>query len=75
MTPEQAIQWIEDHTTLHMSVEFLYVVDGYELTMMYDSNPVYKPFHGETIVAAEPRQPYAMIFNPSHVKASADIAR
>lgn len=52
MTPEQVLQWIEDHTTLHMTVALLYVVDGYELTLQYDGSPVFAPFHGETVADA-----------------------
>lgn len=48
----ERLDWIEAQHTLHRSVEFLYVVDGYEVEYLYDGNPVTKPFRGETLRAA-----------------------
>ncbi|OCP21944.1 MULTISPECIES: hypothetical protein [unclassified Ensifer] len=46
---QQMIDWIEANTTLHRTVEFLYVVDGYECTVCHDDHPIAGPFKGETL--------------------------
>lgn len=43
------LNWLEDSHTLHKAVEFLYVVDGFEVQHTYDDNPVGNPIHGETL--------------------------
>ena len=43
------IDWIEANTTLHRTVEFLYVVDGYTCTISHDEFPIAGPFWGETL--------------------------
>jgi FtsZ-binding cell division protein ZapB len=48
---EERLNWLEAQHTLHKSVEFLYVVDGYDCILMYDSNPK-QEFHGDTLRAA-----------------------
>jgi hypothetical protein len=37
---------------LHRQVDILYVVDGYEVTVTWDENPVSKSFHGESLFMA-----------------------
>jgi len=49
MTDTERLDWLESIHTLHMSVEFTYVVDGYEAQMQYDSNPLGPVFHSKTI--------------------------
>ena len=34
---DQLLSWIEEHSTLHTSVEILYVVDGYEVSVTNDN--------------------------------------
>lgn len=46
------LEWLQRQHTLHKAVEFLYVVDGYQLTFTYDSEPVGDTYHGATIVDA-----------------------
>ena len=45
------LKWIEDNETLHQRVEFLYVVDGYEVTLMHENGvtELSKTFRGATI--------------------------
>jgi len=52
VTGQEAIEWIERHTTLHTTVSMLYVVDGYEVTLLWDGNPISPVFHGETLLEA-----------------------
>ena len=49
-----AIKWLEDNHTLHTSVEILYVVDGYEVTVMHEDGvtPISKTYHGDTLLSA-----------------------
>lgn len=47
-----ALAWVENHTTLHKQVEILYVVDGYQVTITYDSELFLGPWHGETVLLA-----------------------
>jgi hypothetical protein len=51
LSDEARLQWIEDHLTLHTDVEFLYVVDGYQvsLTSTRPGEPREQEFHGETL--------------------------
>jgi hypothetical protein len=52
ITAEQALSWLEDMHTLHCSVHVLYVVDGYQLTLVVDCEPTKKTVHGDTLVGA-----------------------
>lgn len=47
-TDQDRLNWIESHTTLHRSVEILYVVDGYEVTVSDSTfgRAWEKTFHG-----------------------------
>lgn len=51
VTSKAIIDWLESMHTLHVSVQGLYVVDGYEVSIYYDDNPVYT-FHGKTLFDA-----------------------
>lgn len=48
---EQRLQWIEDHLTLHRDVELLYVVDGYQVTLLDTTpgRPYEREYLGETL--------------------------
>lgn len=46
------IAWLQDVSTLHRSVDILYVVDGYEVTVVWDGEPISDSFHGETVSEA-----------------------
>ena len=48
MTDKERLDWLEANHTLHKAVEILYVVDGYEVTLMHeDGYTVLSPaFHG-----------------------------
>lgn len=43
------LDWIERKHTLHKTVEFLYVVDGYQVQHTHDGCEVGDAFHGETL--------------------------
>ena len=51
---KDAIKWLEDNHPLHTSVEILYVVDGYEVTVMHENGvtPLSKTYRGETLLTA-----------------------
>lgn len=49
MTDSDRIDWIEENHTLHRTVEFLYVVTGYTVTILYDDEPIGWDFRGETL--------------------------
>lgn len=53
LTDKARLDWLQAQHTLHRAVEVLYVVDGYELTVTYDGNPItgYR-YHGDTLRAA-----------------------
>lgn len=42
MTDKERIDWLEKHHTLHKTVEFLYVVDGYKIAMCFDYSPFFQ---------------------------------
>lgn len=46
------IDWLQRMHTLHRSVEMLYVVDGYQVTVCWDGDPISTGYHGETLAAA-----------------------
>lgn len=51
LSDEARLQWMEDHLSLHKDVELLYVVDGYDLTLL-DTTPGMsgeRVYHGETL--------------------------
>jgi hypothetical protein len=48
----ERMAWLEANNTLHWTVEMLYVVDGYEVRLCYDGEPVHGPFKGESLGAA-----------------------
>lgn len=52
MGAEQALAWIEQNSTLHRSVDILYVVDGYEVSISHDGEPLPGTWRGETLLAA-----------------------
>lgn len=57
LTAEERLQWLEDMHTLHIAVEFLYVVDGFQATVTRDGDPLHgfshatdkTEYHGETL--------------------------
>lgn len=49
MTYYDKIEWLQKANTLHRQVDILYVVDGYDVTLMWDENPISEAFHGETL--------------------------
>lgn len=51
-TDAERLDWIEAQHTLHLAVEILYVVDGYELTLTYDGNPLTMLAKDDTLRAA-----------------------
>lgn len=49
-TDTEILDWLERQHTLHRSVDVLYVVDGYQVTITYDDEPIRgKEWHGETL--------------------------
>jgi hypothetical protein len=48
------LEWLEKHSTLHTSVEILYVVDGYEVTVVNEDGitDMSPRFHGATLAEA-----------------------
>jgi hypothetical protein len=51
LSDEARLQWIEDHLTLHTDVELLYVVDGYQVTLLSTrpGEAGEREFNGETL--------------------------
>lgn len=50
MTDARIIDWLERVSTLHQQVEILYVVDGYEVQLTYDGEPIFgQKWRGETL--------------------------
>jgi hypothetical protein len=45
----EQIAWLQKAHTLHRQVSMLYMVDGYEVTVTWDENPISEAFHGETL--------------------------
>jgi hypothetical protein len=50
-TADQIIEWLERMHTLHFAVEALYAVDGYEVSITCDGNPLWT-FRAETLKQA-----------------------
>lgn len=46
------LEWLQDRHSLHQSVEILYTVDGYDVTITWDDEPYAGPYHGETLAEA-----------------------
>lgn len=46
------LNFLNKWTTLHYSVEILYVVTGYEVSILQDGNDFEGPFFGKTIEEA-----------------------
>jgi hypothetical protein len=44
--------WLQNMHTLHRTVEMLYVVDGYQVTLCWDGTPISPDYHGETLALA-----------------------
>jgi len=40
MNDAEILDWLEAKHTLHRAVEILYVVDGYEIALTYDGEPL-----------------------------------
>lgn len=43
------IEWLQKANTLHRQADILYVVDGYDVTITWDENPISEAFHGGTL--------------------------
>lgn len=54
MTDAQRLDWLEKFHTLHTSVEILYVVDGYEVTVMNEDgiHELSPRYHGADLRSA-----------------------
>ena len=48
MLDKELVDFLEQASGLHTTVEILYVVDGYQVSLCYDSEPI-EQFHGETL--------------------------
>jgi hypothetical protein len=48
----EALWWIENNTTLHNQVQIIYVVDGYEVSLIKDDVVIAGPWRGETVFSA-----------------------
>lgn len=46
---KEILEFLESWTTLHYSVEMLYVVDGYTIVITYDGNHKHGPYKGENL--------------------------
>jgi hypothetical protein len=51
-TDAEMLDYIQRHHTLHKTIGFLYVVDGYHATVMWDDSPMSEDFKGETLRGA-----------------------
>lgn len=51
---QAALKWIEKHSTLHTSVDILYVIDGYQVRVTHEGSytPNGRSFQGETVEEA-----------------------
>ncbi len=49
---EALVAWMQKVSTLHRSIDILYVVDGYEVTILWDDHPISESFRGETLEQA-----------------------
>lgn len=52
LTDTQMMDFIARNTTLHRNVEILDVVDGYEVCVTHDGNPLSPVYKGATVRAA-----------------------
>jgi HD superfamily phosphohydrolase YqeK len=48
-TDTQVLNFIEKHHTLHTKIDVLYVVDGYEVTLLRDESQISETFKGDTL--------------------------
>lgn len=49
-TPDAAIlDWLERNHTLHIAVEAVYVVDGYQVEITHDGGRIAGPWHAPTL--------------------------
>jgi hypothetical protein len=48
-TDAQVVEFIEKHHTLHTKIDMLYVVDGYEVTLLRDEREISETFKGDTL--------------------------
>lgn len=46
------LEWLERANTLHRQVDMLYVVDGFQVTLLWDGLPIAQDFHGATLELA-----------------------
>jgi hypothetical protein len=70
VTYQTAIEWIEACNTLHRQVEILYVVDGYQVSITYDSNYTNYAWRGSTLL--ETINKARLEYCPRHVASDAD---
>lgn len=49
---EARVEWLQKVNTLHRQADILYVVDGYEVTIVWDDYPISEGFHGATVAEA-----------------------
>lgn len=47
-TDTEIVDWLERMHNLHTQVEALYVVDGYQVSLTWDGEPIHE-FKGETL--------------------------
>ena len=48
-TDSEMLDWLEDNHSLHRSVDILYVVDGYEVSVTHDSTPLHVTVRGDNL--------------------------
>ena len=52
-TDEEILNWLESQYGLHRELEITYVVDGYEVEIVYDGNPTNgKLYRGDSLRVA-----------------------
>lgn len=55
MSDTDILNWLDSWHTLHHTVEALYVVDGYEVSIIRDGNLYAGPYKGKTLREAYKR--------------------
>lgn len=48
-TDTAILEWLEANHSLHREVHAVYVVDGYEVSILHDDHHLAGPWHGETL--------------------------
>lgn len=48
-TDTEMLDYLQRHHTLHKKVDFLYVVDGYEVSVTWDDEPISPTYKGSTL--------------------------